>query len=407
MIDPALAKAILNPRTANIGGAFQQGNQLALSQIAQQQAMQDRKREMEDRRKADEAEQLAGQALKEGGGLSLQKLFELDPKAGMDIQNRLGIRDQQEFDQFLESARIGENFLKDGMVNEFISFAEQRANAIDARGGNSTQTRAIIEKAKRDPAAALEELNNMNSAFQQVSDQISVSQREFEYLTEGLSQEEKDKARRIRLGLDSKATNRLSPEELAEIERLKVLSREGTKSAVKAGGEAFGKLDAVGRAINNLDRAIAEIDKGAETGTLSRFLPTFRESTKRLEQIRRELGLDVVALGNFGALSESELNLALDTGIDLSQEPQALKKDLQARKAAQEKVRDALEQAAIFLSNGGTISELVQQGRDKRMREQQAQTQAQTQPQAQPQTQAQPDITVDDLMKELQVKYGY
>ena len=116
-----------------------------------------------------------------------------------------------------------------------------------------------------------------------------------------------------------------------------------------------------------LIRLLDAIDQGASTGAIeSRFFPSFRESTIKLEQVQQELGLDVIGSVTFGALSKGELDLALATALPTGLQPAQLREFLVNKKAAQEKLQTYYTQQIDFLDQGGTIAGFVrQQGRQE------------------------------------------
>ncbi len=131
--------------------------------------------------------------------------------------------------------------------------------------------------------------------------------------------------------------------------------------AIKKGGDVFDRLAPVSQSIANYDEAIAAIDEGAETGIVQNFLPSVRESSIKLDNIKKRLGLDVVGNTTFGALSEKELEFALDSALPSKLNPAALKEWLMAKRNAQLKVKERLEQAAQFLSSGdNTVEDWIQ-----------------------------------------------
>jgi hypothetical protein len=66
--------------------------------------------------------------------------------------------------------------------------------------------------------------------------------------------------------------------------------------------------------------------------------------------MRNLLGLDVVGSTTFGALSEGELNLALDIGLPTNMERKDLLNWVRKKKAAQEKLANYFTEQAQFLS---------------------------------------------------------
>jgi hypothetical protein len=141
----------------------------------------------------------------------------------------------------------------------------------------------------------------------------------------------------------------------ASTEQLKA-SLSGKSSAIKAavgkGAKAFDKIQTLSTAISNYDEAIAAIDSGAETGVIDSLLPSFRQASIELDNVVKRLGLDVVGNTTFGALSESELKFALAAAIPTGLQPAELKEWLIAKRDAQKKVKERVEEAASFLSTG-------------------------------------------------------
>tara|TARA_R110002020_G_scaffold147185_2_gene322340 strand:- start:8854 stop:9942 length:1089 start_codon:yes stop_codon:yes gene_type:complete len=124
--------------------------------------------------------------------------------------------------------------------------------------------------------------------------------------------------------------------------------------AAKVSKESFDQLKGIRSSISTIDEAISEIDKGASTGIVDKYLPSFRESTIALENAAQRMGLDVISATTFGALSEGELKLAMDTAMPRNLQPKALKKWLIDRKKAKVKLSRELTKMAITLGKGKT-----------------------------------------------------
>lgn len=137
-----------------------------------------------------------------------------------------------------------------------------------------------------------------------------------------------------------------------------------SQSIAKA-GEAFDKIAPVRQTMRSIDQAIQAIDDGASTGVIEKFLPSVKAASIRLDTIMNQLGLDVVSSTTFGALSAGELSLALDTALPTGLEPTDLRIWLTDKRAAQQKLVRGLEDSAIFLMEGNTISDLVKLGRSR------------------------------------------
>ena len=218
----------------------------------------------------------------------------------------------------------------------------------------------------------------------QLSPQTSVRQREFEALTEGMSEVDKDRARRIRLRLEAGEVGAASKifmiagvphvfdpvtqeavpvnvrgedvtvdtvaADKSKIESNVVRARENAKNSAGIVKENFQTIQSIAKNMRNLDKAIRVLKKpGAKTGAIERFLPSITAAAVELDNIRRELGLDVVGGTTFGALSAGELALALDVALPTGLDEPELIDFLERRKTAQLKLSDFLSEGIRFL----------------------------------------------------------
>jgi hypothetical protein len=91
------------------------------------------------------------------------------------------------------------------------------------------------------------------------------------------------------------------------------------------------------------------------------MLPSVRESSIKLDNIQKRMGLDVIGNTTFGALSESELNFALDTALPKDLPPAELREWLTRKRESQQKLAAYLENAASFLGKpGNTVSDFLE-----------------------------------------------
>ena len=98
-------------------------------------------------------------------------------------------------------------------------------------------------------------------------------------------------------------------------------------------------------------QALVLLDQGASTGRIAKLLPTTSAQTALLETVKGQLGLDVIGSVTFGALSEGELNLAMDLGLPSDKlSPSELRKWLTDRIDAKSKAAQALQDTAAYLS---------------------------------------------------------
>jgi len=123
--------------------------------------------------------------------------------------------------------------------------------------------------------------------------------------------------------------------------------------SAKQVGQAFAEVGKIKKNIGNIDDAIKAIDAGANTGVIASKLPNISAASVQLANIRNTLGLDVIGSVTFGALSEGELNLALDTALPTNLAPKDLRKYLVDKKTAQTKLAGYLTEQATYLSKKG------------------------------------------------------
>lgn len=126
---------------------------------------------------------------------------------------------------------------------------------------------------------------------------------------------------------------------------------EAQKLQQKYANDAFDKADQITSSIGNIDSAIAAIDDGAQRNVVFNMLPDVTAQSSQLTSALRRMGLDVVSSVTFGALSQSELDIAMATAYPPNANSTELRKFLVDRKNALLKLRKYTEEAAMFLSN--------------------------------------------------------
>jgi hypothetical protein len=147
----------------------------------------------------------------------------------------------------------------------------------------------------------------------------------------------------------------------ADIQALRSGARTGGEIGQKEAQKAFNNIGKVRQNLSNLDAAVAALDAGANTGVISNKFPNWKASTIELRNIQNRLGLDVVGSVTFGALSEGELSLALETALPLNMNERQLRDWLIRKKDAQSKVADYLSEQARYLSvPGRTIGNWIE-----------------------------------------------
>lgn len=144
----------------------------------------------------------------------------------------------------------------------------------------------------------------------------------------------------------------LTEKEKAEIESQARLTESDIAEAQKKGSEFFQKAQSLDSQIAKYTAAMDALDRGAATGWWNEYLPTFRAATQEFKMIANSLGIDIINSATFGALSESELRLALQTGLPDNLNEEETRALIKRKIAAQAKLRDQLYEDAYKLSSG-------------------------------------------------------
>lgn len=135
---------------------------------------------------------------------------------------------------------------------------------------------------------------------------------------------------------------------------------EGGKKTMEAGFSAWDDYNKIQGSIANIDEAIAALDSGAKSGIVYNMLPNVTEASASLKNAMDRMGLDVIGSVTFGALSEGEMRLAMETAVPRSLQPAELRNWLQRKRDAQEKASRTLADAAMFLTvPGNTINDWI------------------------------------------------
>lgn len=121
-------------------------------------------------------------------------------------------------------------------------------------------------------------------------------------------------------------------------------------NVVKDSFAAFSKIQ---KNISNYNEGVKILDSGAKTGPVQKFLPSVRATAQEFKNLQNRLGLDIIGAVTFGALSEGELNLALDTALPTGLPPKELRAWIIDHRDAQVKLANYLNDQVQFLGTPG------------------------------------------------------
>lgn len=187
-------------------------------------------------------------------------------------------------------------------------------------------------------------------------------------------------------GDDAQAAIQRANEEEARLAGTISAAREGGKleTQIEKGGEAaasvkagqiaqdqsvnqwetYGKLQ---KSVGTIERAIQAIDDGAKTGAVEKYFVNITEASATLQNEMDRMGLDVIGSVTFGALSEGELRLAMETAVPRNLDEKELRSWLVKRRDAQLKAAAMVLDAAEFLSEpGNTINDWIKKNKSEK-----------------------------------------
>lgn len=123
----------------------------------------------------------------------------------------------------------------------------------------------------------------------------------------------------------------------------------------KKGEEVFAQFNLIDDQIQDFRRIGELVDDGAKTGFIQKYLPSTKAATTELRAIAGKMGIDIINSATFGALSATELNLALSIAFDQNLRGDALVEYIQDKIAAQTKLRNALMPEVQMLLGGSGL----------------------------------------------------
>lgn len=334
----------------------------------------------------------------------LQQLSAIDPRSAAGSLSIFQELDDSRQKAFFQDARNGREMLEKGDFNGFLDLTANRLDAVQKLGGDPSDVMSVMQTFNSgDIQGTINQLKSAEQAGMQITDSkgraflsdpldreakqkrlagatralaLSESEKNFNRITglrQQLSSAEKSgdggaiKAAQQQLRDFQQISGKfgLGAQEKSDIKVSETANKELSKQAAIASKDAFDSMKKIRTSIGNMTDAIRSINKGADTGPIISKLPSFRESTIELDNIRGKMGLDIVGATTFGALSESELKFALDVALPDKLEPEPLREWLNRKRDAQRKLAKELLKAATFLGKpGNTISKYIEKETD-------------------------------------------
>lgn len=298
----------------------------------------------------------------DNSGMNLgQRLMKRDPNTGLNFFGRAGASldplvlqgtgmGQQIREQGLQRAAFEK---EDATKNATIAELERIAGGTGAGAALAKQLLGAVKSGAMTPAEAYKVLTAQlyDTSADKIRSSVKFKNGAYYVIT--------DKGRKVynREGTlvpeGPEAAKVLREAELSGIamEGVATGTTEAAKFQQKSAQDAFDKAELLTSQISTIDRAIAEIDAGAKRNIILNLLPDITDRAGGLNSALRQMGLDIVSSVTFGALSQSELDIAMATAYPPNANEVELRKFLVKRKEALSKLRAYTEEAASFLSN--------------------------------------------------------
>jgi hypothetical protein len=351
----------------------------------------------------EKGQRLAGLAI--GGDEAAQdELAYTSPEISAAVMERVGAKSEQQQKGLIADFGNAYSMSKAGDHEGVTNLFDQRIAAVEARGGDASDTKrakAIYEKNPENGAKFLESSllrminpkgfadklgggmdadGNLKVGAQEILEDGSIIQSTDrgpvvydpkgkkvtgQAAADTVLAARAEKVNNLRKAAGEKKTAALKAElELkGDVEANVINKKEAAKLSVKA----YEAMSGVNEKIGLYGEAIQAIDDGAETGAIISKYPSIKESAVELDNVQARLGLNVIQNTTFGSLSEQELKFALSTAVPQGLEGPALKEWLVQRRDAQTKLADYLESAAIYLGQDGhTLADWMVKKKEER-----------------------------------------
>jgi len=312
------------------------------------------------------------------------------PEAQEGLSKAMGFKSQATKKNYLDTLRgvlsvNQENISPEDKQAKISSLLNQRNEYVRSQGGEPNDTEKGLEDYMADPEGFMRaaELGYAAMAPKQEVDQYNL-QRGVTSSSRGMGFSGKDTFKddegnyfsstevrdnttgeivtsvKAMDGSDKKPVGQLQRVSSIGLTPQEIIEHEGKKTGMTA------KIKRHEKAVDDLTSQLAGFDEEARllteaerlletgnvsTGTIQNMFPSFGADTIQLENIGSRLGLNIIQNTTFGALSEAEMRLAMQTGFPSDMQPPELLDWTRRRKAARAKLRDELISAIRYMNS--------------------------------------------------------
>jgi hypothetical protein len=289
-----------NPFYVEPGGNLLPGLQMLSGGIEQMQ----QKKAAQAAQQAEQQAMLKGVEIYRSGDINKAREFQMQNPDIAEKMKLVNVMSHANEKTYKNSINAQYEFLANPTKENAEQLIEKREQALDAEGvpeEDRLETRAFIQKFEADPEGTIKDVRanlmaddiDRYSKYQKATGAGAGMEvagiQEFEYLTQGLSGEDKTAARRVKLGLSPRATEsaeakalKVFKSEVAKLEARLGLEPEVAGAVTAAKNEATAKVKEAGKEKSN-DMAwdvynssmsnLATAMRGTETGPVVGFIP--------------------------------------------------------------------------------------------------------------------------------------
>ena len=141
----------------------------------------------------------------------------------------------------------------------------------------------------------------------------------------------------------------------SDLEPMIAFDKQNAKQKAETVKATFEELNRTAKSMALYDQAIAEIDAGAKSGAIQKFLPSMRESSIRLDNVADQLGLNILSTFK-GSQTEKELVVSFDIAVPKSLDEDDLREWLVDQKEKQQRAAEILREAVNHFESQGSFT---------------------------------------------------
>jgi hypothetical protein len=247
-----------------------------------------------------------------------------------------------------------------GDVNGTQAWMETFRSDDEAKNSLIDSYRALIESAKGDPVAIRKYVDMFSNDFgvgvkdlKDTTSEIQIQQKDGMIMGEMLKEGQKYTIVTDEFGVQTlnviegafgESNAQQYTRELTQAENTKdvALATKNSNEAFIKGTSAIDSVEKYMRVMRTLKNPDGSFDEDAITGWATKYLPSFTDDQAIIKSVANLMGIDVINMATFGALSEREMQMAMQTNLDTSLPPDQLYGQIKMMIESRQKLAQAM-----------------------------------------------------------------